>query len=74
MLHGTGSLKFSEGVRLNMKFPNTDWTKCYLLQHGKAPPTPKETYLNIGVGIALILSGGPIYYFAWRLWRATRKC
>ena len=73
VLRGDGSLEFTERVRLEMKYPKTDWKNCYLLQHGQAPSTPKDPYFNIPLGVALILSGGPIYYVAWRVWRASRK-
>ena len=66
---GTSSVKLRETLRLQAKFPQTDWGNCWILRHGDEPPSPWATYALIVLGIVLILAGVPI----WRIALAARQ-
>lgn len=65
-------LEFSERVRIQLEYPDLELKDCYILQHGTTPPTPLEAYLLLGLGVALVLTGVPIYYVAWRCWHISK--
>ncbi len=69
---GTSNVRLRDVFRLQHQYPQTDWSRCWLLEHREAPPRSWVTYGLMVLDVLMILAGVPIWWFAWCVWNTGK--